>query len=106
MNEVVRPDMGAILRAKPDADGDLDMVAGEHLPSDPGNLSLYFFENSVGTGDEWVQYQVFSGDEHHDGVQLADLDNDGDLGIYSIGWTHGRVSIYENLTNGFDGLWA
>ena len=29
-------------------------------------------------------------------VLLADLDSDGDLDLASIGWTHGRVLVYEN----------
>ncbi|MCP4304950.1 MAG: VCBS repeat-containing protein [bacterium] len=87
-----------------DGDGDVDVVAGEHLPNDPGDLDLFVFENTDGVGDSWTQYTVYSGDEHHDAAHLADLDQDGDLDIYSIGWTHNNVIIYENLTNGFDGL--
>jgi len=34
--------------------------------------------------------------EHHDGAVLADIDDDGDLDILSIGWSHGRVLLYEN----------
>ncbi len=85
-----------------DADGDFDVVVGEHLPQDPGNLGLFVFENSDGVGDAWTKYTVHLGDEHHDAAQLADFDQDGDLDIYSIGWTHDNIYIYENLTNGFD----
>lgn len=37
------------------------------------------------------------GDEHHDGAIVTDIDDDGDLDIISIGWSHGRVLLYENL---------
>ncbi|WP_171060576.1 Ig-like domain-containing protein [Poseidonocella sp. HB161398] len=84
-----------------DGDGDMDVVAGEHLPADPGDLGLHVFENLDGAGSAWGQHLVYEGDEHHDGAQLADLDNDGDMDIYSIGWTHGEVLVYENLSNGF-----
>jgi hypothetical protein len=40
---------------------------------------------------------VFTGDEHHDGALLVDIDRDGDLDIISIGWSHNRVILYENL---------
>ncbi|WP_216665442.1 Ig-like domain-containing protein [Pseudoruegeria sp. HB172150] len=85
-----------------DADGDLDVVAGEHLPNDNGRLDLLVFENLSGDGTEWRQHLVYEGDEHHDAAKLADFDNDGDMDIFSIGWTHSRVTIYENLTNGFE----
>ena len=39
---------------------------------------------------------VHTGDEHHVGAQLVDIDNDGDLDIVSIGWGHGRVLLCEN----------
>jgi hypothetical protein len=39
---------------------------------------------------------VSTGDEHHDGAVLVDIDGDGDLDIISIGWAHGRVLLYEN----------
>ena len=82
-----------------DFDGDIDVVAGEHLPQDPGNLGAFVFENVDGVGDSWARNTIFIGDEHHDGTQLADLDGDGDLDVYSIAWTNGRTVVYENLTN-------
>ena len=47
-------------------------------------LRMLVFENK-GSGI-WVSNEVFAGDEHHDGGQLADFD--GDLDIVSIGWLH------------------
>jgi hypothetical protein len=31
---------------------------------------------------------------------VVDIDGDGDLDIISIGWTHGRVLIYEQIEAG------
>ncbi|NOX29904.1 MAG: VCBS repeat-containing protein, partial [Actinobacteria bacterium] len=78
-----------------DGDGDLDIVVGEHSTSDSTAMSLLLFENA-GDNDTWVEGQIFVGDEHHDGTQLVDIDNDGDLDIVSIGWTHGRTVVYLN----------
>jgi hypothetical protein len=80
-----------------DGDGDLDVVAGQHRwYGDLTNLRAYVLENLSGDGKKWAVHLVYSGDEHHDGAQLLDVENDGDLDIVSIGWTHGRVVLYEN----------
>ncbi len=81
-----------------DGDGDLDVVVGEHSTQDPSSMSLLVFENG-GDADTWKAGTIFTGDEHHDGTILFDADGDGDLDIASIGWTHGRVAVYENPAN-------
>ncbi len=82
-----------------DGDGDMDVVAGEHVPAGPAHgLTLSIFANRDGEGGTWRAVGVWTGDEHHDGTQTADLDNDGDQDILSIGWTHGEVLIYENTS--------
>lgn len=80
-----------------DGDGDVDVVLGQHNLKDPPSSRLIVFENADGSGGAWNQHVVWTGDEHHDGSQTVDMDGDGDLDIISIGWTHGRVIIYENL---------
>jgi hypothetical protein len=80
-----------------DNDGDIDVVAGEHNLADPAAARLFVFENTDSVGLTWTQHLVFTGDEHHEGAQLVDIDNDGDLDIVSIGWTHSNVLLYENL---------
>lgn len=82
-----------------DFDGDIDIVAGEHQMENPSDAKLYIFENGDGKGGNWRSHVVYQGDEHHDGAQLADIDNDGDLDILSIGWSHRRVLLYENRAN-------
>lgn len=82
-----------------DGDGDIDVAAGEHNLSRPDAARLWFFENADGLGTRWNAHLVHTGDEHHDGAQLADMDNDGDLDIVSIGWSHRRVLLYENRIN-------
>lgn len=79
-----------------DRDGDFDVVVGEHNYREPATARLIVFENLDGAGQKWKEHLVHQGDEHHDGAVLADIDNDGDLDIISIGWTHGKVVLYEN----------
>lgn len=79
-----------------DSDGDLDVVVGEHNLDNPSNAKLFVYENADGIGSNWYKHVVYIGDEHHDGTQLVDIDNDGDLDIISIGWGHNRVVLYEN----------
>jgi hypothetical protein len=79
-----------------DKDGDMDVVVGEHNLSDPSSARLYVFENTDSQGASWAEHMVYTGDEHHDGAQVVDIDGDGDLDVISIGWSHNRVLIYEN----------
>jgi hypothetical protein len=71
-------------------------VVGEHNLVDPERAKLYVLENADGRGLRWLSHPVGIGDEHHDGALLADIDDDGDLDILSIGWSHDRVLLYEN----------
>ena len=79
-----------------DNDGDFDVIVGEHNLSNPSSAKLYIFENVDSTGNSWRQHIVYTGDEHHDGAQVVDIDGDGDLDIISIGWGHDQVVLYEN----------
>jgi hypothetical protein len=83
-----------------DGDGDLDVVVGEHNLSSPSAARLLVFENTDGRGGAWAPHVVYTGDEHHDGAQVADIDGDGDKDILSIGWGHPRVVLYENTSSG------
>lgn len=82
-----------------DSDGDLDVIVGEHNLDNPSSAMLYIFENVDGKGTSWKQHSVYMGDEHHNGVQVVDTDNDGDLDIISIGWGHDLVVLCENKAN-------
>jgi hypothetical protein len=79
-----------------DGDGDFDVVVGEHNMADPSSAKLYVFENTDGEGNSWAEHVVYTGDEHHDGAQVVDIEGDGDLDIISIGWGRDRVLLYEN----------
>jgi hypothetical protein len=81
-----------------DGDQDVDIVAGEHNLKHPKRSKLMVFENVDGYGACWRGHLVHVGDEHHDGAKVVDIDGDGDLDIVSIGWSHNRVLLYENLS--------
>lgn len=79
-----------------DGDGDIDVVAGEHLATGASSsLEISVYEN-LGNARTWRTHLVYAGDEHHDGAKLVDIDNDCDLDIISQGWTHSEVYLYEN----------
>jgi hypothetical protein len=82
------------------ADGDLDIIVGEHNLADPSAARLWILENADGSGTSWDYFLVYTGDEHHDGAQVVDIDGDGDRDIISIGWEHRNVVIYENTARG------
>lgn len=79
-----------------DGDGDPDIIVGEHNYNTPSTSRLLVFENQDGAGGSWRQHVVHTGDEHHDGAIVVDIDNDGDLDILSLGWTNSFVLLYEN----------
>jgi hypothetical protein len=79
-----------------DGDTDLDVVVGEHYLSNEAAARVLVYENPGSGNGAWIPHLVSSGDEHHDGTQLVDIDNDSDLDVLSIGWGHNRVLLYEN----------
>ena len=81
-----------------DGDGDMDVAVGEHNTSNPSSARLWVFTNTGGALS-WEQQIVDTGYEHHDGVQIADFDNDGKPDIMSIGWTHSNVVVYRNVSS-------
>jgi chitodextrinase len=80
-----------------DKDGSQDVVVGEHNLTNPTTAKLFVFKNLDGVGGTWNPYTVSTGDENHDGAQLTDIDNDGDLDIMSIGWGHSNVLLFKNM---------
>jgi len=82
-----------------DLDGDVDLVMGEHNRAAPATSELLIYENLGGYGAAWRPRLIHVGDEHHVGARLFDVEGDGDLDIVSIGYTHKRMMIYENLSS-------
>ncbi|MEP3209519.1 MAG: malectin domain-containing carbohydrate-binding protein [Maribacter sp.] len=85
-----------------DFDGDKDIVVGEWL----GQYRLIVFENDLCDSGDFIKRVIndgISGQEHHDGARVTDVDNDGDLDVVSNGWFVGSEirnfpRIYENTT--------
>jgi hypothetical protein len=66
-----------------DADGDYDIITGEHR----GTGKVVVWRNA-GNGSSWVAHVVSIGRESHLGARVVDLDDDGDREIVSIAWDH------------------
>ena len=80
-----------------DFDGDQDVIVGEFQ----GAHQLFGFENDLCNSGTWIKHVIDAGGDgldHHDGSQLVDIDNDGDLDIITIGWNNITPRIFENLS--------
>ncbi len=75
-----------------DLDGDIDLVTNEHKGSKHKNL---LFTND-GSG-KFTMTVIDTGKESHLGMQLADLDNDGDSDLVSAAWDNYKyLHIWRN----------
>ncbi|WP_133644025.1 PKD domain-containing protein [Zeaxanthinibacter enoshimensis] len=80
-----------------DFDGDADIVVGEWQSA----YRLFAFENDLCNTGTWIKHTIHPGTptfDHHDGAQVVDIDEDGDLDIVSIGWNNITPRIFENTT--------
>jgi hypothetical protein len=80
-----------------DGDGDMDFVTGNHDRREGGKYARTIaWINYDGVGGAFYSAPIGLGLEHHDGTKLADLDGDGDLDIYSGGFSHATFFIEEH----------
>ena len=80
-----------------DGDGQLEVVAAEHDPSNPyrARCRLFVYKKADPAGRTWYRHLIDARFEHHDGAQLIEL-APGRLGIISHGWTDSRyVHLWE-----------
>ncbi|MEP0400339.1 MULTISPECIES: FG-GAP repeat domain-containing protein, partial [Marinobacter] len=80
-----------------DFDGDDDVVTAEWQ----GSHRLLAYENDLCDSGTWIEHVLDAGTstyDHHVGSQVADMDNDGDLDIVSIGWENTTPRIFENTS--------
>lgn len=79
-----------------DFDGDLDVITAEWKME----KRLIAFENDLCNSGTWIKHILHPGGttapDHHNAAQTADLDNDGDLDIISVGWDKRTPRIYIN----------
>lgn len=75
-------------------DGYLDIASGGG-PLTPGTHKMFIWENATGDGSEWKEHLVLSGFEVHEFV-AGDVDNDGDIDIFSKPWKPGQHLYLEN----------
>ena len=80
-----------------DADGDPDVIVGEHRGKSVNRVLLFENRGAFGTWPvRTLDRQPVSTIDHHDGTLPVDLDGDGDLDIASIGWFNPKLWALEN----------
>jgi len=79
-----------------DLDGDKDLIVGEHNIKHPEAARLFVYYNNLAMHKKWDVKVIAEGEEHHMGAKLMDYDQDGDLDVLSIGWSHDKLYLYVN----------
>ncbi|WP_459209719.1 T9SS type A sorting domain-containing protein [Aquimarina rhabdastrellae] len=89
---------GSIYPADIDGDNDIDIVAVSINGSN--NDSVSWYENVDGNGGFSVEHYVSNVRIHGNSINVADMDNDGDLDILTASGhnnTSGKLAWYENI---------
>lgn len=80
-----------------DRDGDPDVVVGEHRGAIDNRVLLF---RNDGALKPFTMSVIDTGPattiDHHDGTRLHDMDGDGDLDLFSVGWTHPKLWMWTN----------
>jgi hypothetical protein len=83
-----------------DGDGDMDILAAAFSDDD-----ISWFENGDGVGGSWTEVAIATTYSGPLGVDLADVDGDGDLDVLAAAGSAGSVDWFEN-TNGAGTAWS
>ncbi|MCZ4317736.1 T9SS type A sorting domain-containing protein [Aequorivita viscosa] len=75
-----------------DGDGDLDVVGNGVSPN-----VIYWFENMDGHGTFGTKHIIHDEVPYKNATPMADIDNDGDMDIFSASPGNNEVAWYENL---------
>jgi hypothetical protein len=102
-------DLESLVLADLDGDGDLDIVAGNSVPSPKDDTRVWIYRND-GTpfAGRWPQHElapVLDLNGGAFGLDAADMDNDGDVDIVTAGYNAGVVA-WENDGTPWDGGWG
>ncbi len=87
-------DFHSLALADFNGNGYLDIASGGG-PLTPGTRKLFVWENVNGDGSQWKEHLILSGYEVHEFV-AGDVDNDGDIDIFSKPWKPGQHLYLEN----------
>ena len=72
-----------------DYDGDLDVVTG-------GVLDIVWYKNDGAADPNWTATVVYNDTIHNNGLDFADIDDDGDMDIVSLSEHANAVIWHEN----------
>ncbi|MCB2210695.1 C10 family peptidase [bacterium] len=90
----------SVTAADIDNDGDMDVI-GAAASGD----QVVCWLNMNGSGTGWITRVVDASFNGASGVEVADIDGDGDLDIAGVAYDAGRVSWWENV-NGTGSTWS
>jgi len=83
----------ALACADLDADGDDEVIAGYR-----GNgYSLYIYDCHDSIGEKWKRITLDEGDMAASGLDIADINSDGQLDVICLGTATSNIKWYENL---------
>ena len=88
----VSPGTFSLVAVDLDKDGDIDIVVASSI-----NDTVAWYENSTATGEVWIPHLVSSVADGVIGVNVADIDRDGDADIVSASTLDDKLRWHENL---------
>lgn len=81
----------SVVTADMDGDGDLDI-----LGASGGDDEVTWWENVLGDGSSWTEWEVDDGFWEARSARASDVDGDGDLDIIAAGYGADTIMWYEN----------